>query len=101
MAKNRSPDASVLESIENPVTYRSSSPATSRPFIAAAMVPAASGIGARVNSSAPSMLLPASALSAPSAAQRRPRHFAVVERQHPIANLLILLVALAGDQHHV
>src|SRR5688572_26005155 len=96
MAKNKSPDASVLESIENPVTYRSSSPATSRPFIAAAMVPAASGIGARVNSSAPSV---SSAAAAPR--QRRPRHFAVVERQHPIANLLILLVALAGDQHHV
>ena len=33
--------------------------------------------------------------------QRGPRHLHVVERQHPFADDLVFLVALAGDQHQV
>ena len=33
--------------------------------------------------------------------QRRSRDVDVVERQHPVADHLVLLVPLAGDQHEV
>src|SRR5262245_11314584 len=83
MAKNASPTPSVRESIDTPVTGTPRSPTTSAPWVARTI-----SWTVKV------------AISA-ALRQDRPRHRAVVERQHDGTDDLVGLVTLARDQHGV
>ena len=72
----------------------SESPAITRPFMAVAMRAAVRTVRVAAPPTPPSSLRPASR-------QGCSCHGDVVERQHAIANLLVLLVPLAGDQHEI
>ena len=93
LAANRdeqSPGCSVRESIDARPTARRS-PRTIRPPVAAAT----SAGGQRSRSTATTPATP----TAPR--KRRARDFDVVERQRPVADDLVFLVPLAGDEHEV
>src|SRR5690606_6430912 len=80
-------------SLEIPTTERarSSSAPTSRPPVTA-----------RISSSAKAAVFSGmSAIVSPPLGERRAEHLAVVEGAHPVADDLVGLVTLAGDQHHV
>ena len=93
IATNRSPAASVRESIDDPLDRRRPvARAPPRPPVAAAISAAVSASGStRYDTREP----------AAAARQRGARHLDVVERQRPIADDLVLLVPLAGDEHEI
>src|SRR5918995_3950497 len=92
MATKKSPGASVRLSIAIRATGWSGVPRTMRPPVAAAMWAAVKGRrSTRLRD-------PAAGAAAP---KRAPRHLDVVEGQRPIANDLVLLVSLPGDEHEI
>src|SRR5688500_2281939 len=92
MAMNRSPGVTARESIDTRPIAAAASPCLMEP-------PAAVATSAALKGNHSTSLRHPAAGATPL--QRRPRYLDVVERQHPIANHLILFVSLAGNQHEV
>ena len=97
MPMYNSPGASVRVSIDTPVNWRVSAPATIAPAMAVATQSAFSRISG-VSATARSLH---HARVGPSADQRVARHGDIVERQRAVADHLILLVSFAHDEHQV
>jgi hypothetical protein len=97
MPMYNSPGASVRVSIDTPVNWRVSAPATIAPAMAVATQSAFSRISG-VSATARSLH---HARVGPSANQRVARHGDIVERQRAVADHLILLVPFACDEHQV
>src|SRR6185436_4513511 len=92
MATKKSPSPTVRESIDTASIACAASPRISRPPVAATMSPAVSG------SRSTSLRRPR---AGPPPGERRARHLDVVERQHALADDLVFLVPLAGNQHEI
>src|SRR6185436_16497482 len=92
-ATNRSPAAIDRVSIDHRSTLWSGRPDTTRPPVAAAISAALSAIA--------SVTALRHSRAAAAAPQRGARDLDVVERQRPIADHLVFLVSLAGDQDQI